>query len=294
MATKKAKTVSKAKSSVGAKKPKTQSTAVAAAKPTPKNKPKTIIKNFFSKKYTGTENIYTVFKKPAFVGALVAEVLGAFLLTMTFLAIQASPLYVMFAAIGVSVLVFAFSGAHINPIVSLGAFVTRRISLIRLIFYVIAQTIGAMLAYVMLKSFIGDSTVTEEMAMYGQTAPEVFSMAKLIEGKEWCLFAVELIGASIIAFFFARAIQYKKSVFTFAFTVGLGVFVAIIFAFTAISYIGGGGFALNPAIAVAMQAFTGDTVKWSLVIYMVAPLIGGIIGFMLNDIIAISTENLEA
>ncbi|MDR0591228.1 MAG: aquaporin [Candidatus Nomurabacteria bacterium] len=263
---------------------KKSSVKVAAAKTT---KPKNV--GFFSKKYDGDENILNFFKSPAFVGSLVAEIIGVFLLTIVILTTQASPLYALFGLLGISLAVYAFSGAHINPVITVGALVTRRISSIRAIFYLIAQVLGALLGYVVLSAFIGGAaSVSPEAAAYGQAAPELWKIAVLPEGKEWFIFFVELLGAGIIGLFFARALKYKKSVFTFAITAGAGLFIALLLALTVAQWIGG-GFALNPALAIALQAFSGDAhLGWALLVYVVAPLVGGIVGFWINDLIVLS------
>jgi glycerol uptake facilitator-like aquaporin len=268
---------------------KKSSVTVAAAKTT-KNKNV----GFFSKKYDGDENILNFFKSPAFIGSLVAEIIGVFLLTIIVLATQASPLYVLFGVLGISLAVYAFSGAHINPVITVGAWVTRRISSIRAIFYIIAQVLGALLGYVVLSGFIsGAPAVSPEAAAYGQQAHELWKIVAMPEGKEWFLIFTELLGAGIIGLFFARALKYKKSVFTFAVTAATGLFIALLLALTTTTYISG-GFALNPALAIALQAFSGDTnVWWALLTYVAAPVVGGIVGFYINDLITATGADAE-
>lgn len=285
---------SKAKAKSAAKK----STASATAKTVKSGPTKSVSagKKFFSKKYEGKENIFTVFKSNKFIAALVAEIIGVFLLTIVFLAISASPLYVLFGYIGVTVVVFAISGAHLNPVITVGQAATRRISVTRMVLYIIAQTVGAMLAFIVMKAFIGGAPEVDEMAaLYGQTSPTLYTMALIPEGKEWFLLFTELLGATILGLFFARALQYKRSVFTTAATIGAGVFIALIFALTTTGYVSG-GFAFNPALAIAMEAFASEAnIWWTLLIYVATPLAGGVIGFFLSDILTTSNgEKVEA
>jgi glycerol uptake facilitator-like aquaporin len=244
----------------------------------------------FAKKYDGNEGVLTFFKDTSFVGALIAEIVGVFLLTVVVLATQASPLYVMFGVLGISLAVYAFSGAHINPLITVGAWATRRISSVRAVFYLIAQVLGALLGYVVLSAFLkGAPEVSAEAAQYGQTAPELWKLVAMVEGKEWFLVLSEFVGASVIGLFFARALKYKKSVFTFGATAATGVFIALLLVMTTTSYLYSGqpgGFALNPALAVALQAFGGDAhLGWALLTYAAAPLVGGVLGFLVNDLI---------
>lgn len=317
MATRKAKaTVSRAKKAGGAVKPKTQAAKTEITKErvvyrTPAKKG--ALAKFFAKKYEGTENIFNIFNKPAIIGALIAEIIGVFVLTTIFMTVGGDPLYMMFGVVGLSIVVYSLSGAHLNPLISLGAFVTRRISGIRFLFYVIAQVVGAMLAYVVLKQFLtGAPEVSAEAAAYGQQAPELLKMAELTvrEGValEWYLAGVEFLGAILFALFFARGLQYRKSVFTFAFTAGVGLFTGLLSAILVTSkYLGlAGAFVLNPAIAVALETFNAPDptvsgtetlnteVPVMLMIFAAAPLIGGVIGFLLNDVLAATNKSVEA
>ncbi|MCL2085537.1 aquaporin [Candidatus Saccharibacteria bacterium] len=247
-------------------------------------------KSFFAKKYEGKENVDSLFGSPKLVAALVAEILGSFILVMVTLTTQASPLFVMFGVLAAALLAYKISGAMLNPVVTLGALVTRRISAIRALFYIIAQVLGAMLAYIALKAFLGAAV---EDSMTG--APTIYSMISIPEGRLGLVFAIEVIGAAIITLFFARAIQSRKSLYTFGAIFAGGVFAATIFAMSASSYIGT-GFAINPALAVAMEAFTKVPENFGVnaLAYIVAPLIGGIIGFIVSDLMTRAANAQEA
>lgn len=257
-----------------------------------------VYKRFFNKKYEGREDIVSLFKTPKFIGALFGEIIGVFLLTLVFMITGGEPIFLLFSVMGITLAVYTLSGAHLNPLVSFGAFVTRRISALRLLFYVVAQVIGAMLAYIVLKAFLkGAPEVDEAAAMYGQTAPELMRLATIVKGKEIFLFFSEFAGASILAFFFARGLQYKKNVLNLACLVGVGFYLALFVGILVTSsYLGvKGGFAFNPALAVALEGFNNpdSSAGMSLLIYAAAPLIGGMVGFLLNDILAKSTDTIE-
>jgi len=250
-------------------------------------------KKFFERKYEGKENVDSLFGSPKLIAALVAEILGSFVLVMATLTTNASPLFVMFGALAAALLIYRISGAMINPVITLGALVTRRISAIRAVFYIIAQVLGAMLAYIALKSFMGNTGAEEEMMMMG--APTLFSMAPIPEGALWSVVAIEAIGAALLAIFFARAIQSKKSPFTFGAIFAGGIFIATIFAMSAAGYISA-GFALNPALAVAMEAFTAVPEDFAVnaLAFIVAPIVGGIAGFVISDLMTRAAGVQEA
>ncbi len=159
--TKKPKTAaSKTTKSKTASKPKTTAKTVAktVAKPVSEAPAKTekvvenkkeesIFKGFFKKKYEEKESILTIFKKPKLYGALLGEVLGTACLTMFLFGLLGINIINMamfsFVYIAIVIAVFAFSGAQLNPIITVGMMATRRMSVIRGVLYIIAQVIGA-------------------------------------------------------------------------------------------------------------------------------------------------------
>lgn len=241
---------------------------------------------------TGDKSLVSsVLKKAPFVGTLVAEFIGTFLLAVAFIAGQGQPIIVLFAIAGVVLLVGALSGAHINPAVSIGAWVTRRISGLRALGYIVAQVLGALAAFGLLNAFISGAAPVDAAAQaYGQAAPALFKAATLPAGKEWYVFFSELVGTAVLGFAVATALREKKDRVVRALTVGLGVFIALLLAASAASYVSGTAI-LNPAVAFSLQA-----VKWSiwpLAVYVLAPIIGGVIGFFLQDILRVENDGAK-
>ena len=218
--------------------------------------------------------------------SLGAEFFGTFLLAAVIVASQGTPLYVMFAFVGIILMIGALSGAHVNPAITIGAFVTRRIGWLRAVGYVIAQLLGAALAFVVLSAFINGAATPDAQDQFSQAAPVLFAAADVttLVGKEWYVFFAELVGATILGFAIANVIRIAKDGLTAAFTGGLGLLIGLVIAFTVAGYVGANA-VLNPAAAVTLQAYAGiGTNLWPLVIYGLAPVLGAIIGFVLNDI----------
>lgn len=216
--------------------------------------------------------------------SLGAEFVGTLLLASVIVAGQGQPIFVLFALVGVILLVGSISGAHVNPAMTIGALVTRRIGWLRAVGYIIAQLLGAALAFVVLSSFIAGAAVSEEAELFGQTAPVLFSAVDVatLVGKEWYVFFAEVLGASILGFAIAHATR-AKDVLTSAFTGGLGIFIALMVAVSAANYVGGSAI-INPAVAIALQAYNWETI-WPFVVYAVAPVIGGVAGFIIHDLL---------
>ena len=266
MATKKA--ASTAKKAPAKKKPtttkKTTVTTVKAVESKPAAAKKPVAKTM---KITNTP----------LLAAIIAEFIGTFLFAAIVVAGQGQPLVALFGLAGVVLTVGAISGAYVNPALVIGSWVTKRISGIRALGYIIAQILGAMLALVVLNAFANTApAATDAAAMFSQ-APALFSAAAIPEGKAWVLFATELIGTMIFGFAVASALSEKKERTAAALTVGLGIFIALMIAGSAAVYVGGSAI-LNPAVAIALQAINFATV-WPTVVYILGSTLGAILGF---------------
>lgn len=266
-----------------------KSTESTSEKSTDKKSKKSCLSGFFAKKYEGKEGILTIFKDHKFYGALLGEVIGTMLLALLFFSLAlmgiAQIAMYSFAVIAILIAVYAFSGACLNPLITVGMMATRRVSVIRGIMYIIAEVLGAWLGWLIFNAF---------HLAGGETAYDIPTMATLAEGKFWIVSMVELLGACIIGFFFNRALKYKRSVFTFAAVVtgGLATAVVIGYVISAAFLSLNNNFAFNPAVALMMQIFpqSGESfgeilggICQALSIYAIFPMIGGVVGFYLSD-----------
>ena len=250
---------------------------------------KSCLSGFFAKKYEENESILTIFKNHKFYGALLGEVIGTMciallLLSLSLMGIANIAMYA-FAIIAVLVAVYAFSGACLNPIITVGMMASRRMSVIRGIMYIIAEILGAWLGWLIINGF---------HLAGGDTAYDVPAMTAVAEGGFWIVTMVELFGATVIGFFFARAIDYKRSVFTFAAVVAGGMALAVLVGYVAsAAFLGlNSNFVFNPSVALMMQIFptAGENfgeilggICQALSIYVLIPMIGGVVGFYLSD-----------
>lgn len=216
--------------------------------------------------------------------ALAAEFIGTFLLASVVIAGQGQPIFVLFALIGIVLLIGAVSGAHVNPAVTIGAWVTRRIGWLRAVGYILVQILGAAAAYFAFNAFLGGAAApSEQQQLYGQTAPALFAAIDLstIAGKEWFVFFAELLGTAIIGFAYATALRNRDTIAS-AFTIGAGVFIALMVTVTVAGYVAASTI-LNPAVALSLQAY--DPSVWAYAIYALAPIVGGVLGFIIHDLV---------
>lgn len=246
--------------------------------------PEKPFKGFFARKFDAHENILTIFKTPRIYGAICGELIGTMLIAMLMLTLGVyQPLYVMFGMLAITIAVYGFSGANINPLVTVGMMASRRMSAIRGVLYIVAQVVGAWLGLLVVNAFRLAGDGTAELPAMSEVASEVF----------WVTTLIEFMGGTVIGFFFARALQYKRSVFTFAAIVAGGVTLAILFAVVISSNFLSlqNNFILNPAVAIMYQIFptAGEIgeimggIMLALVTYVIFPMLGGVLGFYMSD-----------
>jgi len=266
---------------------KKKAPVIASTTPVAKTTVKTVktVSVSASASQTGlSSHIVTSLRSAKLMRALAAEFIGTFLLAGVIIAGQGQPIFVLFALVGIVLLIGAISGAHVNPAITIGAWATRRIGWLRAVGYILVQFLGAAVAYLAFNAFIGGAAaVSEQQQMYGQAAPTLFAAADIanLAGKEWYIFFAELLGASILGFAVASATRTLDRL-TGAFTIGLGIFVALMITVTVSGYVAGTAI-LNPAVALSLQAF--DQNLWSYAVYALAPVIGGVVGFIVHDLV---------
>ncbi len=259
-----------------------EETTAPAAKVTATENP---LKGFFARKYDTNENILTIFKTPKIWGALLGEVIGTMLFVMLMLTLGVQPLYIIFGALCIYVVIFGISGANLNPIVTAGMMATRRMSAIRGVLYMLAQLLGAWIGLLIINAFRLGSGTASELPMMTEVTGETF----------WAVALVELLGAIVIAFCFARALKYgRKSPLTFGLVVTSGITLAIIFGIViAQSFFSmQSSFIFNPVAALMYQILPtaadnfGELAQLAglaVAAYVIFPVIGGIVGFYLSD-----------
>ena len=245
------------------------------------------LKGFFARKCDKNENVLTIFKSPRIWGALLGELIGTMMLVMFLLTLGlAQPLYLIFAVVAVYVVIAGLSGANLNPLITVGMMATRRMSAIRGILYILAQVLGAWIGLIIVNAFRLGSGTVGELPMMEEITGETF----------WVVALIELLGAIIIAFCFARVLRYvRKSPLTFGFVVaGAMTLVIVVATIIANGYFGlADCFIFNPAAALMYQILptTADGIGellgmagLALAAYVVFPMVGGVIGFYVADV----------
>jgi len=160
------------------------------------------------------------------------------------------------------------SGGHFNPAVTIGFWVTKRLSTLDSLSYWGAQLAGAAAAGFLLKGVIPDDIATNVFL----GTPELMR-----DFPRWSGMALEAVTTFFLVFvFFATAVDSRGTFraiagFGIGLTISLGMMVAGPFT----------GAALNPARAFGPALASGHWMNWG--IYWVGPLAGGFIAGLLYD-----------
>lgn len=204
---------------------------------------------------------------------LVSEFLGTGLLALAVLSMlrsQGGTFNTAAAAglmVGLLVLAIgAISGAVVNPAVTLGLWSVRKLKTLQALSYILVQFAGAAAAWYLFVYFtkIDTGTIKHE---------EVTKFASRT-------FAAELLGTFVFTFAIAAAIYQRLAGGAKAFVIGGGLALGII-----VASLGSAG-ALNPAVAFSIQ-------QWNLWAYMLAPVVGALLGFNLYNLLFVETEVAE-
>jgi aquaporin Z len=172
-------------------------------------------------------------------------------------------------AFGIAVIAMAYSigpvsGAHLNPAVSLGAFLAGRLPASSLVGYIVAQVIGGLLGAVVLYVIASGASggAPANLAANGWDPAKYSTMsAFLTEVVATFIFVTVILG-----------VTNKKHETAFAgLVIGLTL-AALHFAFIPVS-----GNSLNPARSIGPALFSGSVAIGQLWLYILAPLVGGAI-----------------
>ena len=262
-------------------------------------------KSTASKNKTTKTTVTTVKKKNAdllkdtpLVGMGIAEFVGTFLLVASIFAVQGQPLFVAFALVGLVIIFGGISGSHLNPAITAGALATKKIKGKTAVVYIVAQILGALAAFALFSGILATTSASETTETVYANGQQLFHVVDITadeaatKGKEWVLFVAELIGVFALSLGVSAALRNKKDKIAGATGVGFALLVGLLIAssfttvmlvenYTTLTF-------LNPAAAFA-GFFAGGTsmfALWPIMVFIVAPVVGGVLGFALSDLLA--------
>ena len=164
----------------------------------------------------------------------------------------------------------AISGCHVNPAVTIGALVAGRISLTEAIGYWVAQFAGGLLGALALWSvFSGSPKYSRTVTGLGADGYGNLSMVKIDLGHA---FLVEVILTAVFIFVILSVTSKLGTAVT------AGVAIGLTLTFIHLIGIPLTGTSVNPARSFGPAIIVGGEALHQLWLFIVAPLIGGIVG----------------
>jgi aquaporin Z len=168
----------------------------------------------------------------------------------------------------------AISGAHINPAVTMGFLVSRRMSMLDAVSYWVAQIIGgivgAWLLYVMFVGIAGYSTATTGLGTDGYGAQ---SMINLGAGGAF-------LAETVLTFSFVLVVLTVTTKAAASAVSGLAIGLAL--ATVHLAGIPLTGTSVNPARSIGPALFVGGPAMDQLWLFIVAPLLGGALAALVS------------
>jgi aquaporin Z len=192
---------------------------------------------------------------------VLAEFLGTGFLTLAVLAVSKSsigiPYFVAIAAglvvATVTLTLGAVSGAHLNPLITVGLWSVRRIKTVPAIVYVAVQLLGGIAAYFLFAYLVG-----QHWNNTGTFEPKVL--------------VAEAVGGFVFSLGFAAVVFQKLKGGVAAATIGMSLTLGVLIAAA------GAGGIVNPAVALGARSWVWGT-------FVLGPVLGGIIGFNLYSLL---------
>jgi MIP family channel proteins len=168
-------------------------------------------------------------------------------------------------AIAVSI-TMGVSGGHLNPAVTIGMLVTRRIRGLEALGYIVAQVVGAVIAGLILRGLI--PSPVGSVVHYG--APSLSPTTTILGG-----IAFEAVMTFVLlSAVFGTAVDPRAPKIG-GFGIGLAVFLDVL--------VGGPytGAMMNPARAIGPEVAAGYFSAWY--VYWVGPIVGGIVASLVYE-----------
>jgi len=219
---------------------------------------------------------------PTLFARLGAEVAGTFLLvamgvgTALFLSVGTNGTLTTGLAFGAAVVIGAvafghISGAHFNPAITIGAWISGRFPGRDVAPFILAQLVGATIAGGVLYAITASNPQIDDAHGYMTTGANMFGATT---AGQWGLAAailVEVIATGILVLAVLAATTVRAAKATAPFVIGLALAFVMVWAIPVTNG------AVNPARATGIALFAGTEPLTQLWVFWVAPIVGAAI-----------------
>jgi len=171
---------------------------------------------------------------------------------------------------GLIAVIGPISGSHVNPAVTLGAYLARRISVLDLVGYWIAQMIGALLgALVLLWVLHSSPFYTRSHIGLGANG---YGHLSLLHASGGGAFLIEIILTAVFVLVVLSATRKEASAPV------AGLVIGFVLALVNIMGIAVDGASVNPARSFGPAVVVGGLALSQLWLFLIAPLVGAVLG----------------
>ena len=169
------------------------------------------------------------------------------------------------------------SGAHVNPAVTLGAALTRRIEPIEALGYVVAQFVGGILGALVLWGLFSQSPIYHR-SLQGLGA-DGYGKLSLIRIDAGGAFLAEVMLTALFVFVVLGVTSKLANAATAGVAIGLTLTVVHLIGIPIT------GTSVNPARSLGPALVVGGTALSQVWLFIVAPLVGGVVAAVLHWIV---------
>lgn len=190
-------------------------------------------------------------------------------------------------AFGLTVLTMAYaighiSGCHLNPAVSIGLFVGGRFSAKELVPYIVAQVLGGIagagILFMIASGKEGfDAAAGFASNGFGELSPDKYSMMAVL--------VVEIVLTAVFLFIIMGATDGRAPAGFAPIPIGLGLTLIHLISIPVSNT------SVNPARSLATAVFAGGGYVGQVWLFWVAPIIGGVIGALVYNLVATKDES---
>lgn len=169
------------------------------------------------------------------------------------------------------------SGCHVNPAVTIGFLAARRISVIDAVGYWVAQIVGSIAGAAALYGIVRSSPLYHAATGLGANGFGVHSMIGIGAGAA---FATEVILTGVFVFVILTVTRHAVNAAVAGLTIGLTLTLVHLVGIPV------DGTSVNPARSLAAAVFAGGGALGQVWVFLVAPLVGGVLAAGLQMVLA--------
>lgn len=171
------------------------------------------------------------------------------------------------------------SGCHVNPAVSIAHVITGRMSIFDCVYYVVAQIVGGIVGAALLAMIMGS---TASLGANFFEASQTISLGAMVTAQKALMVEIILTFTFVLTVLSATKKENCNTGLVIGLTLTLVHLMGMVFT----------GTSVNPARSIGPALLTGETAISQLWVFIVGPLVGGILAALFYRIVLDPKEEL--